>query len=264
MAEEKDSLTIFWVMLALALMFIFGLLVLGCGVPPAPRQHANNVDGPVKPAGLSDPTIVFVGDQITVGWASSQTWPDGLWTSKAVANETSTQALAGFQAVLSAKPNIVHVMVGMQDIWAGPNFGVDPELPTSDLVIQNLTSMIQEAQAADIPIIVGELPPGVPGTPAEPKPGIDVSIAIVDDWIDDTASHMAGVTVAKYFVVLSPMPPCAVDDFCGYDPEMGVSGATAADGSLIYTPSASGYQAMTDALEPIVESTGAANGIGVR
>jgi hypothetical protein len=117
---------------------------------------------PVPPNLEHNPTVVFIGDDLTADWKL----PYPLWINKGVAGETSGQTLARFQHdVIDLHPDIVHIETGMNDYtsadWIAP-CGVN--VPLLIQTCSNLISMINMADAANILVIVGTIPyPGEDG-----------------------------------------------------------------------------------------------------
>jgi acyl-CoA thioesterase I len=98
------------------------------------------------------PKVIFVGDQLTTGWNMSSN-PN--WVNHGY--ETAQYAEARFQTdVVSLHPAIVHIVVGAGDIE-----GASPvsELTISGLVASYITSMVEQAKAANIKVILGTEPP---------------------------------------------------------------------------------------------------------
>jgi lysophospholipase L1-like esterase len=115
------------------------------------------------------PKVVFIGDELTAGWNMSSN-PN--WINKGVDYQTSFEAEAGFQAdVVNLHPAIVHIMVGSQDMESAS--------PASQqfIVIQvanSIMSMVEQAKAANIKVILG----------TEPTAPINPSITPVNAWIE--------------------------------------------------------------------------------
>jgi lysophospholipase L1-like esterase len=74
--------------------------------------------------GSMPPKVIFIGDSITQLWGDSQLSPAFVqntnWTDKGISGQTSTQVLARFQTdVIEPHPNIVHILVGTNDVYPG-------------------------------------------------------------------------------------------------------------------------------------------------
>jgi lysophospholipase L1-like esterase len=122
-------------------------------VPSVVRPRSPNSETPL-------PKVVFFGDGYTAGWPL----PAGSnWINKGVAGIftaglTSSEAVAAFESdVVRQHPAIVHIMVGENDAaeandatYAG----------TSSQYIDHITTMVNEARAANIQVILGNIAPG--------------------------------------------------------------------------------------------------------
>jgi hypothetical protein len=105
-------------------------------------------------AATPQPKVVFIGDGLTSGWNMSAN-PN--WVNKGVDYNTSYDVVDRFQAdVVSLHPAIVHIMIGSYDIGAAS----PASLPIiNGLVANNITSMVEQAKAANIQVILGTEPP---------------------------------------------------------------------------------------------------------
>ena len=104
------------------------------------------------------PKVVFLGDQVTLGWTSAFA-ANPNWINKGVAvsgwesNGTMDAGLARFQSdVVALKPAIVHIMFGMDD--------AEILSPTSSefygpSVLSDAQAMVAEAKAANIQVVFG-------------------------------------------------------------------------------------------------------------
>jgi hypothetical protein len=116
---------------------------------------------PVTVLAATPPKVVFVGDGTTAAW----TFPSGSnWINESRAGvgyfgEVSSQALASFQAqVVNQHPAIVHIMVGANDAMVVDDATFSTATPT---YIANINAMVQEAKAANIKVIIGNIPPSL-------------------------------------------------------------------------------------------------------
>ncbi|UAK25041.1 GDSL-type esterase/lipase family protein [Sphingomonas nostoxanthinifaciens] len=101
------------------------------------------------------PRTVFIGDSITAFWSAvAPRWFRPGWINKGVSGDTTAQMLARFSAdVLAARPRVVHIMGGTNDLWRGmPGAGA----ATS---IANIGAMIQLARANRIAVVLAAPPP---------------------------------------------------------------------------------------------------------
>jgi lysophospholipase L1-like esterase len=122
---------------------------------------------PVAPAGhTTPPTVVFIGDSITAIWGSGQEGPQfaqhPTWIAKGISGQNSNQLLARFQTdVVALHPDIVHILVGTNDVYPGWTLGPCDVPAGSQNAIDspaNVTAMVQMAQAADIKVILATPP----------------------------------------------------------------------------------------------------------
>jgi hypothetical protein len=103
------------------------------------------------------PKIVFVGDQVTANWPLTQTNPN--WINKGQAGAFSWDVVASFEAnVVSLHPNIVHILVGLADQENDIGDAAPAEITPG--LLANLQTMVQEAKAANIQVILGLEPDG--------------------------------------------------------------------------------------------------------
>ena len=124
-------------------------------------QTAPNFVRPSTPNEAPAPKVVFIGDWITYNWTSAFA-ANSNWINQGTLDffdGNSGGTAARFQAdVVSLHPAIVHIMVGVVDeaqeddalmALTTPNF------------MNNLNTMVQEAKAANIRVVLGMEPPAV-------------------------------------------------------------------------------------------------------
>ena len=99
--------------------------------------------------------VVFFGDSITELWSVlDPTFFRGDMINRGVAGQTMAQMLVRFrQDVLDLHPQTVHILAGVNDIAGntGPT--------TMKRIEENMMSMIEQAQAQHIRVVVGSLTP---------------------------------------------------------------------------------------------------------
>jgi lysophospholipase L1-like esterase len=158
----------------------------GCGV----------IKTPIAPIGHSTtPIVVFLGDSITAIWGSGQEGPQfaehPTWIAKGISGQNSNQILACFQTdVVDMHPDIVHILVGTNDVYPGWTLGPCDVPAGSQNAIDspaNVTEMVQMAQAADIKVILATIPPWGTGpiTVGDVAYDADPSLsryALIDTW----------------------------------------------------------------------------------
>ena len=102
------------------------------------------------------PTVVFLGDSITEGWARTdpQFFAANGAAGRGISGQVSGQTLLRFQQdVIALHPKVVHIMIGTNDVAgnAGPTTYADIE--------RNLTAMVQLARANRIRVVLATVPP---------------------------------------------------------------------------------------------------------
>ncbi len=124
-------------------------------------QTAPNFVRPRTPNEAPAPKVVFIGDWITYNWSSAFA-ANPNWINQGSPDffeGDSGATAARFQSdVVSLHPSIVHIMVGVVD--EAQEDDALMALTTPDLV-NNLNTMVQEAKAANIQVILGMEPPAV-------------------------------------------------------------------------------------------------------
>ena len=124
-------------------------------------QTSPNFVRPRAPNETPAPKVVFIGDWITYNWTSAFA-ANPNWVNQGTLDffdGNSGGAAARFQAdVVSLHPDIVHIMVGVVD--EAQEDDALMALTTPDLM-SNLSTMVQEAKAANIQVGPGMEPPAV-------------------------------------------------------------------------------------------------------
>ena len=102
------------------------------------------------------PRWVFVGDYITHEWASAFA-ANPNWINQGEPTPDEEPSLASFQSdVVSLHPAIVHIMIGAYDGYFISDQSV---LVDFQDFLSNLDTMVKEAEAANIKVILGTTPP---------------------------------------------------------------------------------------------------------
>jgi hypothetical protein len=124
-------------------------------------QAAPNFVRPRTPNETPAPKVVFIGDWITYDWTSAFA-ANPNWINQGTLDffgGNSGGTAARFQAdVVSLHPDIVHIMVGVVD--EAQEDDALMSLTTPDLM-SNLNTMVQEAKAANILVVLGMEPPAI-------------------------------------------------------------------------------------------------------
>jgi lysophospholipase L1-like esterase len=120
-----------------------------------PTQLIMDISAYFAPGAPNTPVVEFVGDEISAGLVAASgntSW----YCDDCQQGATSTTALAGLSAVLAKHPDIVHILIGTYDIDQSSWY---PGCGAGNITCTNLESMIRQATAAGIKVIVGTIPP---------------------------------------------------------------------------------------------------------
>jgi lysophospholipase L1-like esterase len=199
------------------------------------------------------PRVVFIGDWVTYSWdgafAANPNWVNqGTPGQGLLGNGNSADTLARFQAdVVNLHPAIVHIMIGSSD--ADENDDATYRLTFLNF-LSNLDSMVKEARAANIQVILGIEPQNLAfGGPIEPLNSIIASYG---------AAHK--IPVVNYADALCGCIGSTGAISVGYDfASQNALLGPAADqigGALI--PSTTGYALMTKMAEAAINTIHAA------
>jgi lysophospholipase L1-like esterase len=148
------------------------------------------------------PTVIFVGDSVTYFWAQiyngqAAAFPANNWLDVGVLGLTSHQILGVFnEYVPEVQPPAVHIIAGTNDVYPGWQLS-----DTST----NIESMVKEAKAHHVAVVIGTIPPWGPepiAEQADPTPGRFDRIDQLNQWIIQFASQ-EGVAVADYHSLLA-------------------------------------------------------------
>jgi lysophospholipase L1-like esterase len=233
------------------------LLLAGCGLSTAPHATQNAPTETANYQRIDTARTVFIGDQITVNMFTptfQQQHPN--WTNAGVAGETTAQALAAFQAqCISPRPQVCHVMIGLNDIQAWlPYPPGDPRIESQEVqVLQDLSQMLQEAAAANIQVVFAtEFPSLEDYTSIDSEASVDIYANNIDAWMTGFEDMYwpstwpavpATATIANYWGVLTGGCEFA-EILCDYLP-----GLSSDD----VTPNAAGYSAMYPVMQAALE-----------
>jgi lysophospholipase L1-like esterase len=221
------------------------LFASGCGVSKTPTASIGHSTTPI---------VVFLGDSITAIWGSGQ---EGLqfaehptWIAKGISGQNSNQILARFQTdVVNLHPDIVHILVGTNDVYPGWRLGPCDVPAGSQNAIDspaNVTAMVQMAQAADIKVILATIPPwetdpisvGDAAYDADPSVGRYALIDTWNGWLRQYASAN-NIPLADYHTSLE------ASNHENYIPSLTLDGVH---------PSSQGYVVMTPVAEEAIAS----------
>lgn len=147
-------------------------------------------------AGGTQPDLVFMGDSITENWLlGDPSLFDATRVNRGIGGQTTPQMLLRFRAdVIALQPRAVHIMAATNDIAGntGPS--------TLQDVKNNLQAMVELAQAHDIQVLLGSVPPAAS---FDWRPGLDPRpvIAELNAWLRDYAAG-AGLVYIDYHTPL--------------------------------------------------------------
>jgi lysophospholipase L1-like esterase len=225
------------------------LLLAGCGaMKQTSPMRANSVGvGAKYQRDLADyPKVVFIGDDITANWFPQS----AIWINKGISGQTSGQVLARFQTdVIDLHPDIVNILVGTYDVATYPAFW-DPVCGPATgayATCENVAAMIAMAQAANIKVMVGTLPPFGPGPLATKLAGGNpANVGTLSGTIglyDRNLGLLAGFELGGF----TPDKVVLVD----YAAALAAIGQWTDNG---VDPNAAGYQAMTELAQEEISS----------
>jgi acyl-CoA thioesterase I len=117
------------------------------------RYGSDNSELPAPAKGEN--RIIFFGDQITEFWGRAALfYPKKSWLNRGIAGQTTDQMLVRFrQDVIALHPKAVVILAGLNDL-AGLHGS-----HTEEMILDNLTSMTELAQANRIRVILASVPP---------------------------------------------------------------------------------------------------------
>jgi hypothetical protein len=115
----------------------------------------------MPPANGNSASVVFVGDEMSAGLvaaAQTQSRSNAGWQCiNCLSTTTSAFALANLPSVIAMKPSLVHILVGAHEL-TGAECGLAP-CYSGAVPFGNIGAMITMLQQANIPVVVGNLPP---------------------------------------------------------------------------------------------------------
>ena len=143
------------------------------------------------------PRLVFMGDSITENWLLGDAdLFDAEMVNRGISAQTTPQMLLRFRNdVVDLKPEMVHILAGTNDI-AG-NTG---PLRKEDFQ-NNIMSMVELAQANNIRVILGSIPPAAVFS-WQPAVNPVVHVRELNDWLEQFAGEK-NLGYIDYFTALS-------------------------------------------------------------
>jgi hypothetical protein len=145
------------------------ILLAGCSYTTTEKATTSLLPRhPIGPArGLvHDPTVVIVGDSVITAWLTPGVLAaNPLWTaqtSPAGMEETSAEILARFPAALALHSDLIILEAGVWDMdppGQQDSMCMVTAATTAPTPCQNIASMVEEARAAGVYVIVCTIPP---------------------------------------------------------------------------------------------------------
>jgi hypothetical protein len=233
---------------------------------------------PATAATTAAPKVVFMGDWVTLNWEVSTINP--AWTAvggpefNSCYTEpvpcwggSSTNLLADMPGVIATHPAIIHIMMGVVDddgtaITNGAECCIYP-YSTSQFLI-NLDSMVKQAKAANIPVILGIEPSifAFGAVPLQPLNSIIASygalhsIPVINyaDALCKCVDSVGGVSLTYLSAAAGSSIVTPSEDFVNAAPLIGPPGYKENSGPA---PTAAGYVLMTQMVQAVINTLNA-------
>jgi lysophospholipase L1-like esterase len=193
-------------------------------------------------AAATTPDVVFMGNSITDGWASSRPefFTDGNYTGRGISGQVTAQMLARFRAdVIDLNPRAVVILAGTNDIARNQGF------VAVENIAANIISMAELARANGIePVICSILPAAdYPWRPeiTEVPDKVRAVNAILQQW-----AAANDCVYVDYFAAMA-------------DERGGLPTELAGDG---IHPTAAGYDRMEAIVKPVLDKLLCADPVG--
>lgn len=143
------------------------------------------------------PDVVFIGDSLTELWQADDPalFSDGV-VGRGVSGQTSPQILLRFYAdVVALRPKVVHILAGSNDV-AGNTGPITPQDYEN-----NITAMVDIAQANGIKVVLGSL---TPSADFSWRPGLKPAGTIkrLNVWLESFARQRK-ITFVNYHLALA-------------------------------------------------------------
>jgi lysophospholipase L1-like esterase len=161
--------------------------------------HYGSANSEVRAPKPGEQRVVFLGDEITEFWGRGGEgfFPGKPYLNRGIAGQTTPQMLVRFQQdVVGLKPKVVVIEAGLNDM-AG-NTGPITEAMTGE----NLTSMVEIAQASGIRVVLASLPPICDCFTKQTGVRPQGKIIGLNGWIKDFAAR-SGVVYLDYYSALA-------------------------------------------------------------
>ncbi len=164
--------------------------------PALCRFHADNAR--LMASGVQ-PDLVFMGDSITENWLlGDPEFFNDKHVNRGISAQTTPQMLLRFRAdVVALRPAAVHILAGTNDIAGntGPT--------TVDMFKHNVMSMVELAQASNIQVLLGSIPPAAtfswqPDMKPAPR------IRELNEWMREYAAQQDVVYIDYHAALAGP------------------------------------------------------------
>ena len=178
--------------------------------------------------------IVFLGDSITEKWKTicPEFFANSFYINRGIGGQTTPQLLLRFRSdVIELKPNVVVILAGTNDIAENTGFA------TLEMIIGNLLSMVELAQANKIKVILCSV---LPAYDFPWKSGLEPAPKIIElNKLIAQLAHANGIVFVNYFSVMT-------------DIRQGLAADYSNDG---VHPNKKGYQVMTPLILEAIRKT---------
>lgn len=218
---------------AFTVFYMAAVCVCGCGAATLRANH-------IQKAMPDPPSVVFIGDSITAIWGAGPQFAEHPnWVDQGISGQNSSQVLGRFQTdVIDLHPEIVHILVGTNDVY--PGWVLHPSDPNATNSPANVDAMVRLAQASGIHVILATIPPwGCDASYCTTAEGADSTPTRYDRinawnaWLEQYALSKGIPVVDYHSALLAP-------DGEHYVPNLTLEGVH---------PSAAGYVVMTPMVE---------------
>ena len=174
-------------------------------------------DAELPPPTPGERRVVFIGDDITEGWAAEdgRFFPGKPFINRGIARQTTPQMLVRFrQDVIALKPAVVVIQGGTNDVAgiAGPG--------TRGTVADNVMSMAELARANGIQVVIASILPICDCYTRQTSVRSPVRIADINDWARTYAAATGAVYLDYYSALAegrSLKQPLTTDGFLPND-----------------------------------------------
>jgi len=157
------------------------------------RYH--DEDARLPPPAPGEDRVVFMGDSITDFWGrrNGKFFPGEPYINRGISGQVTPQMLLRFrQDVIELKPKVVVILAGTNDI--GGSLGPIP----TDVIENNLMSMVELARAHNIRVVLSSLTPVCDYLQPQTQKRPPEKLLALNDWLKGYTSHENIVYVDYY------------------------------------------------------------------